>query len=141
MKKHQTQFTCVTCSLPVKTGKFTYSYAASTSRGIDVIARYKARKLRVTSPAGCRLTYLHFAGEFNLAVTAYCLQLQVFLGAIAGIFACDCACIFACDCACIFACVCSYSCLHVASIFTCDSCVFSGKLHSFLPANAGVFAC
>ena len=79
VKKPHTQFTCVTCSLPVETGKFTYFYAASTSRRIHAIARNKARRLRVTSPAGCRLTYLHFVGEFTRGVIADCLQLQVIL--------------------------------------------------------------
>ena len=32
VRRPHTQFTCVTCSLPVKTGKFTRVYAASTSR-------------------------------------------------------------------------------------------------------------
>ena len=85
VKRPHTQFTCVTCSLRVKTGKLTCSYAASTSRGIHAIARYRTRKSRVTSPAACRLTYLQFAGEFTRSVIADCLQLQVFLGAIAGI--------------------------------------------------------
>ena len=95
VKKPHTQFTCVTCSLPVKTGKFTCFYAASTSCRIHAIARNKARKLRVTSPAGCRLTYLHFAIEFARGVIADCLQLQVFLCAIADIFSCF-AVVFAC---------------------------------------------
>ena len=34
VKRHHTQFTCVTCGLPVKTGKFTPVYAANTSRRI-----------------------------------------------------------------------------------------------------------
>ena len=34
VKRPHTQFTCVTCSLPVKTGKFTSDDAASTSRRI-----------------------------------------------------------------------------------------------------------
>ena len=34
VKKSHTQYTCVTCSLPVKTGKFTCVEAASTSRRI-----------------------------------------------------------------------------------------------------------
>ena len=32
VKRSHTQFTCVTCSLPVKTGKYTCAEAASTSR-------------------------------------------------------------------------------------------------------------
>ena len=85
------QFTCVTCSLPVKTGNYTCFYAASTSRRIHAIALDKARKLQVTSPAWCRLTYLQFAGEFTRGVIADCLQLQVILRGIAGFFACGCA--------------------------------------------------
>ena len=115
--------TCATCSLPVKTVKFTCSYAASTSHRIDAIARYKARKFRVTSPAGCKLTYLQLAGEFSRGVIADCLQLQVFSGAIAGIFARGCACIFAC--------VCSYFCLLAAGIFICYSSVFACKRRRF----------
>ena len=96
VKRHHTQFTCVTCSLPVKTGKFTCFYAASTSHRIHAIARYKALKAQLISPAGCRLTHLQFAGEFTRGMIADSLQLQVFLGAIAGIFICDCAGLFAC---------------------------------------------
>ena len=127
------QFTGVTCSLPVKTGKYTCFYAASTSRRIHAIAVSKARKLQVTSPAGCRLTYLQFAGEFTRGVIADCLRLQVILRGIAGFFACDCAGIFSC--------VWIYFCLHLAGIFTCDSRVFASKLHVFLPAEARNFAC
>ena len=79
VKGPHTQFTCVTCSLPVKTGNYTCFYAASTSRRIHAIALNKARKLQVTSPAWCRLTYLQFAGEFTRGVIADCLQLQVTL--------------------------------------------------------------
>ena len=78
------QLTCVTCSLPVKTGNYSCFYAASTSRRLHVRARHKARKLPVTSHAGCRLTYLQFAGEFTRGVMADCLQLQVILRGIAG---------------------------------------------------------
>ena len=127
------QFTCVTCSLPVKTGNCTCFYTASTSRRQHAIALDKARKLQVLSPAWCRLTYLQFAGEFTRGVIADCLQLQVILRGIAGFFACGCAGIF-------FG-VCSYFCLRLAGIFTCDSSVFACKLHVFLPAEAGNFAC
>ena len=132
VKRSLAQFTCVTCSLPVNTGKFACFEAASTSRRIPAIAVNKARKLQVTSPAWCRLTYLQFAGEFTRGVMADCLQLQVILRGIAGFFACDCAGIFSC--------VCSYFCLRLAGIFTCDSTVFACKLHVFLPAEAGNFA-
>ena len=96
-ERPQTQFTCVTCNLSVKTSKYTCFYAASTSRRIHAIARNKTCKLRVTSSAGCRLTYLHFADEFTRGVIADCLQLQVILCVIANIFACDCGDVFACD--------------------------------------------
>ena len=83
-KKANMQFTCVTCSLLVKTGNYTCFYAATTSRRIHAIALNKARRLQVTSPAWCRLTYLQFAGEFTRAVIADCLLLQVILRGIAG---------------------------------------------------------
>ena len=86
VKRPHMQFTCVTCSLPVKTGNYTCFYAASTSRRIHAIAVNKARKLQVTSPAWCRLTYLQFAGEFTRGVIADYLQLQVILRGIAGFF-------------------------------------------------------
>ena len=117
------QFTC---------SKYTCFYAASTSRRIHAIAVNKARKLQVTSPAWCRLTYLQFAREFTRGVIADCLQLQVILCGIAGFFVCDCAGIFSC--------VCSYFCLRLAGTFTCDSGVFACELHLFLPAVAGKFA-
>ena len=79
-------------------------------------ARNKARYLRVTSLAGCRLTYQQFAGEFTRSSIAcscgyfclplkffalncqyFCFQLRVFLPEIesilrtvAGIFVCNC---------------------------------------------------
>ena len=84
VKRSLAQFTCVTCSLPINTVKFTCFEAASTSRRIHAIAVNKARKLQVTSPAWCRLTYLQFAGEFTRGVMADCLQLQVILRGIAG---------------------------------------------------------
>ena len=46
VKRSHTQFTCVTCSLPVKTGKFTCVEAASTWRRIHAIAVNEARKLQ-----------------------------------------------------------------------------------------------
>ena len=128
-----TQFTCVTCSLPVKTVKYTCFYAASTSRRMHAIALNKARKLQVTSPALCRLTYLQLAGELARGVIADCLQLQVILFGITGFFARDCAGTFSC--------VCSYFCLRLAGIFACNSSVFACKLHVFLPVEAGIFAC
>ena len=118
VKRPHTQFTCVLCSLPVETGKYTCFYAASTSHKLHAIALNKACKLQVTSYAGCRLTYKQFAGEFTCDVIADCLQLEVILYGIAGIFACSC-----------------------AGIFSCDSSVLACKLHVFLPAEAGTFAC
>ena len=84
VKRSLAQFTCVTCSLLVNTGKFTCFEASSTSRRIHAIAVNKARKWQVTSPAWCWLTYLQFAGEFTRGVMADCLQLQVILRGIAG---------------------------------------------------------
>ena len=95
----------------------------STSRRIHAIALDKARKLQVTSPAWCRLTYLQFAGEFTRGVIADCLQLQVILRGNAGFFACDCAGIFSC--------VRNYFCLRLAGIFTSDSSVFACKCMYF----------
>ena len=57
------------------------------------------------------------ASEFTRGVISDCLQLQVFLSAIVGCFACD-----------------------FAGSFTCNSSVFACKLHVFLPVNAGNFA-
>ena len=94
-KRLHAQFTFVTCSLSVKTSKFTCFYTASTSRRIHAMARYKARRSRVTAPAECRLTYLQFAGEFIRGVIADCLQLQVILCTVAGIFTWDSS-VFAC---------------------------------------------
>ena len=90
VKRLHTQLTCVTCSVPVKTGSYTYFSATSSSRRIHAIAFNKARKLPVTSLARCKLTYLQFAGEFTRVVIADCLPLQVFLPAFAGIFTSDC---------------------------------------------------
>ena len=123
VKRSLAQFTCVTCSLPINTGKFTCFEAASTSRRIHAIAVNKARKLQVTSPAWCRLTYLQFAGDFTRAVMADCLQLQVILRGIAGFFACDCAGICSC--------VCSYFCLRLG--------VFLPAIPVFLPVSCMYF--
>ena len=80
IKRPHTQCTCVTCGFSVKTSKFSGNYAASPWITIHATACNKACKLKVTSRAGCSLTYL---------------QLQVFLPAISGTFPCDCGC-FAC---------------------------------------------
>ena len=79
------------------------------------------------------LTYLQFADEFTRGVIADCLQLQVILRGIAGFFACDCVGIFFLR-----------SQLFLPAFggyFTCDSSVFACKLHVFLPAETGNFAC
>ena len=97
VQRHHPQFTCIICSLPVKTSEFTCFYAASTSHVIQAMTRYKTRKFRVTLSVGCRLTYLQFADEFTRGVITDCLQcryfcvkLPVFLPAIARVFACVC---------------------------------------------------
>ena len=92
-KRPHMQFVYVTCSLPVKTVKFTCIYAASTSRRIHTPTGKKARKVWVTSPAEINLTYLRFEADFNRCVIAilsaivgtfnwncgyFCLQLRVF---------------------------------------------------------------
>ena len=117
------QFTCVTCSVPVKTGNYTCFYAATNSRRIHAIALDKARKLQVTSPAWCRLTYLQFAGEFTRGVIADCLQLQVILRGIAGFFARDYAGIFP----------------AFAVIFACVLRVFLPAIPVFLPVSCMYF--
>ena len=76
VKKPHTQFKCVTCSLPAKTGKITYFYAASTSRKIHT----NCWQSHVNLPEYNG----HFTGNFtcrthaNLPATSMqnCLQLQ-----------------------------------------------------------------
>ena len=87
IKQPHTQFSCVTCNLLEKQVKSPAS-TLSPSRRIHAIARNKARKLRVTSLAGLRLSYLQFAGEFTSGVIADYPQLRVFLPEIASVFAC-----------------------------------------------------
>ena len=70
VKRPPTQFTVVTCSLHAKTGKFTCLYVASISYRIHATAPVEVRNLRVTSHAGRKLTYLHFACEFTRDVIA-----------------------------------------------------------------------
>ena len=132
-KKKPHQFNSVTCSLPVKTSDHTCFHVATTWRRIHAIALKKARKLQITSLAGCMLTCLQFAGEFISSVIADYLQLKVLLCRIADIFACDCVGILSCVCDCF--------CLGLPSIFICAPSVFSCKLQVFLPAKAGNFAC
>ena len=50
VKRPHTQLTCVTCNLPVKTGKFTRVYAASTSRRIH--ANYLQRHVILLGYSG-----------------------------------------------------------------------------------------
>ena len=90
VKRPLVQFTSAKCSITVKTDNFTCFYAASTSHREKAIACNKACKSQAISPAWFRPTYLEFEGEFARGVIADCLQLRVFLCAIAGIFACDC---------------------------------------------------
>ena len=77
------QYTC-------KNMKITCFYAASTSHRMHAIASNKVRTSKVTPPAGCRIFYLQFAGEFTRGLIADCLKLRVFLPAIVSIFDCDC---------------------------------------------------
>ena len=88
-KKPHTQYTFVTWGLSVKTGKFTCIYAASLSRRKHCTACNKARKLKVTPPAGRSLTYLQLqvllapiAGVLVANRMYFCLRLQVVLPAI-----------------------------------------------------------
>ena len=125
VKRPYTQFTCVTCTLPVKTGNYTCFYVASISRRIHAMALNKAQKLQVSSPAGCKLTYLQFAGDITRGVIADCLQLQLILCGIAGFLPAIVRVFFS----------------AFLVNFTCDSSVFACRLHVFLPAEAGNFAC
>ena len=90
VKRPHKQITRVTCIRPVKRSKFTCFFAASTSHSVHATAHIEARKVRVTSPAGCGQTYLHFEVEFNSGVVANCLPTLVFLAAFGGSFACNC---------------------------------------------------
>ena len=132
VKRPHTIFTRVTCIVLVKTVKFTCFYAASTSRRIHATAPSEARKLRLTSTAGCRLVYLQFAGEFTLGVMADCQQLRVFLFTNAGIFVCNCG-FFSCDCRCF--------CLLLRVFLFAFAACFACKMHVFLAAKASNFAC
>ena len=107
----------------------------------------QALNLRITSPAGCSLTYLRFADEFNRGVIAllheiagifkcncayFFLRLRVFLHAIAGISKCNCAYFFLrLRVFLLFDCVCF--CLHIA-------CVFAGKIKHFCMPVVGELA-
>ena len=78
IKKPHTQFTCVKCCLSVKPGKLACIYASSLSRRIHATACNKAGKMKVTSAAGCSLTYLR--------LRVFCQQIVCILLAIVGIF-------------------------------------------------------
>ena len=65
VKRSLAQFTCVTCSLPVKTGKFTCFYAASTSRRIHA----NCLQAHVNLPEYHR----HFTGNFTY-YAGFCRQ-------------------------------------------------------------------
>ena len=134
VKRPHTQFTCVTCSLPVKTSNFTCFYATSTSRKIHTIALNEARKLQVTSPSWCRLTYLQFAGDFTRGCDSRLPAI-----AVNSVWNCRFVCLW----------LCGYLFLGLQSffpgftwvMFTCVSSVFACKLHVFLPAEEGIFVC
>ena len=98
---------------------------------IHTTARNKARKLRVTSPAGCKLIYLQFVGELNP-------RCESRLPEPAGIFACDC----------------EYSWVHlqvfclslrvilleIAGFCLRIACIFACKSRPFCMSDAGKFA-
>ena len=101
VKRPHTQFTCVTCSLPVETSNYTCFYAASVSRRIHAIGLNKARKLQANLPAICRWIYprcdsrlLAIAGNSVWNCRFFCLRLcgyffsrvQLFLPAFGGDF-------------------------------------------------------
>ena len=109
VKRPHRQFTYVTCSVPVKTVKFTCIYAASTSCRIHATAPCKACKLRVTSPAGFKQTYLQLTWEVTCGVMAV-------LSAITGIFGCN------------FGCFCQQ-----------NACSFASKVRQFCMLVAGTF--
>ena len=128
---------CATCILPLKAGKCTCFYAVSNSRRIHATAFNKARKLSLTSPAGCRLTYLQFEGEFTRGEIANCLQLRVFLPAVSGIFMFNCG-YFCLQIACIFACKCRQFYIPVAGTF---AWVPHVNLPAKYPRYSGKFTC
>ena len=96
--------------------KFSQNFHAK----LPAIARNKAHKLRVTSPAGFRIFFLHFAGEIAHGVIAKEPSIVGILPTIEGNFASDCN---------FFACNCKYSCLQI-------TCLFLQK-QSILHANRG----
>ena len=84
VKRPHTQFTCVTCNLPVKTGKFTRVYPASASRRLH--ANCLQPHVNLPEHKG------YFTGDFicgtyaNLPATGMqnCLLLQTKIPALAG---------------------------------------------------------
>ena len=143
------QFTCVTCSLPVKTRKLAYFYLASTyaKNKQPYVKKHAICNLWVTSPSRTNLTYLHFAGDTNRGVIAV-------LPAVVGIFACNCC--FSCQqllefspaMADTLACNCDCFCLQlrvflpaISGIFAYNSGYLCLQLRAFLSAFCGIFAC
>ena len=126
MQKPYIQFTCAKCSLRVKTGEFTYFYAASTSRRKHPITCNKARKSQVISLGGFRQTYLQFA--------AY---LQLFLPVFANIFTSECYC-FCLQIAFVFACKSRQLCMPVVGKFASVPLL---KLPVKYPLDSGKFIC
>ena len=82
VKRPPTQFTCVTCSLPLKTGKFAHVYAASTSSRIHA----NCLQPHVILPEYNRYFTFNFTCGFhaNLPATSMqnCLLLQAKIHAI-----------------------------------------------------------
>ena len=97
------QFTCVTCSLPVKTGNYTCFYASSTSRRIHAIALDKSSQvarnftcmMQANLPAICRWIYPRcdsrlpaIAGNSAWSCRFFSCDFAGFFPAFAVIFAC-----------------------------------------------------
>ena len=82
LKKPHMQFTCHTCSLPVKTGKFTRVYAASTSRRIH--ADCLQLQVNLAEHNGYFTGNIAFGTHANLPATSMqnCLLLQAKIHAI-----------------------------------------------------------
>ena len=82
VKKPHTQFTCVTCSLPVATGEFTRVYVASTSHRIH--ANCLQRRVNLPEYNGYFTGNFKFETHVNLHATSMqnCLLLQANLHAI-----------------------------------------------------------
>ena len=76
VKRPHTQLTCVTCSLPGKTGKFTCAYAASTSRRIH--ANYLRPRVNLSKHSGYFTSNFTCGTHANLPATdmQHCLLLH-----------------------------------------------------------------